>query len=198
MRRGGRAPRLGLLGLLLPSPEPRALGGRVAARPHPAFVLIPGGRGPRLLGGVAPRGGAVAAAPRPPRGLARGGARLPRHLAALGRAAADLLHIRGHADPDRPRVRLPRASRAAAAARSVAGPRAHPRGLLGCLRLVPAAGRGLRLLGGRRARGLAPSPLRVRLALEQEQQPGLGLRPVVPEPLPPRASLRLQRRRLAG
>jgi predicted acyltransferase len=33
-------------------------------------------------------------------------------------------------------------------------------------------------------RGLAPSPLRVRLALEQEQQPGLGLRRVVPESLP--------------
>ena len=42
LRRRGRAPRLSLLGLPLPSPEPRALGGRLAARPDPAVLLVPG------------------------------------------------------------------------------------------------------------------------------------------------------------
>ena len=58
------APRLGLLGLLLPSPEPRAVGGRVAARPHPAVVLLPGRAWPSPFSvAVARRGGAVAAPP---------------------------------------------------------------------------------------------------------------------------------------
>ena len=46
---------------------------------------------------------------------------------------------------------------------------------------VPA---GFRLPGRRRSRGLAASDDRLPGALEQEQQPGLGVRRLVPQPVP--------------
>src|SRR5207247_9355680 len=57
---------------------------------------------------------------------------------------------------------------------------------------LPAAARQLRLCPGGRATRVAP-PAGVRRALGQEHQPGRRLRPVVSQPVPARAAVRLQR-----
>ncbi len=60
---------------------------------------------------------------------------------------------------------------------------AHRGGLLGTLRGLSGAP-GFRLPGRRRSRGLAASDDRLPGTLEQEQQPGLGVRRLVPQPVP--------------
>ncbi len=72
----------------------------------------------------------------------------------------------------------------------------HPFRILAGVGAVSAARPGLQLRGGRRSRGLASSLHRLSRPLEQEQQPRPGLRCVVPEPVPARASVRVQRGRL--
>ena len=64
------------------------------------------------------------------------------------------------------------------------------------VRGLPAARGRLRLPGRRRQGRLAAPRHRLRRALEQEQQPGLGVRPLVPQPVSPGKPLHAQRRRL--
>ena len=61
-----------------------------------------------------------------------------------------------------------------------------PLRLLAGLGALSGSGSGLQLRRGRRSRGLAPQLHRLRLALEQEQQPRPGLRRLVPQPVPAR------------
>ena len=81
-------------------------------------------------------------------------------------------------------------------ARAVGRAGVDPRRLLGGIRPLSAPGRRVRLCRGWRPTGLALSSERLRGALGQEQQPGLGVRHLVPEPVPPQAAVHAQRRRL--
>ena len=92
--------------------------------------------------------------------------------------------------------RLPVPARAAPAPRPVVALALMLVGFWARLRALSRAGPGLRLGGGGRARGLAAPAHRLRGALEQERELLGAVRPLVPEPLPARAAVRLQRRRL--
>ena len=69
-------------------------------------------------------------------------------------------------------------------------------GYWGAFAAYPARRARLRLPGRRRPGRLAAPRDRPRRALEQEQQPGLGVRPLVPQPVSPGKPLHPQRRRL--
>ena len=74
--------------------------------------------------------------------------------------------------------------------------RRDPRRLLGGVRALPAAARDLRLRGGGRAGRLAAPLHGLPRALQHELEPVVGVRHLVPEPLPARVAVPLQRRRL--
>ena len=107
-------------------------------------------------------------------------------LRSIGQRA-DELHVRGHALADRPRLRLPLPPRASAR-RATSGSRwgsswsdtGRPSRSTPCPRRTSTSRRWASRPTGRTIRG-------VRRPLGQEQQPGLGVRPLVPEPLPARA-----------
>ena len=69
-------------------------------------------------------------------------------------------------------------------------------GYWGAFAPYPAAGPDFDYAGGRRAGRLAAPRDRARRALEQERQPGLGVRPVVPQPVSPGKRLHPQRGRV--
>ncbi len=69
--------------------------------------------------------------------------------------------------------------------------RRHPRRLLGGVRALPAAARDLRLRGGGRAGRLAAPLHGVPRPLQHELEPVVGVRHVVPEPLPARVAVPL-------
>ncbi len=180
-RRHARAPRVGR---------------RDAVGPDPAVVHVHGRRGAAVLGGQPARARRCLRHAVPPRPVAVAAAGRARHLPALAGAPADLLHLRGRADADRARLPVPVPAGLGAAALA-GGRRGRHRGrLLGRLRAVSAAAAGLRLAVGRRARRLAASPVGVRRALGQERQPRARGRRLVPQPVPARVAVPLQRRRL--
>ena len=162
---------------------------------QPGFSFLVGAALPFSLAARAVRGQSRGAmiAPRLPPGA---DPRRARHLPALARPPADPLHLRGHAHPDRPRLRLPVPARPAAPPRPVDRPGRDPRRLLGRLRALSRPRARLRLGVGRRAVGLAAPPDRLRRALEQGRELLGPVRPLVPEPLPARGAVRLQRGRL--
>ena len=75
-------------------------------------------------------------------------------LRSMGKDA-DELHVRGHADPDRPGLRLPVPARASTGARPVGRAGGDPGRLLGGVRALSAARARLRLRERRRPGGLA-------------------------------------------
>ncbi len=167
----------------------------LAARFDPAVVHVSRRRGLAVLACQPDRARPNVWLDVRPRHLAVAAAHLPRHIPALGRQPTDEFHLRGHAHPDRPGLRLFVFARLLLTARAVFGAGGASDRLLGSVRALSGAAR-LQLSGGRRPQRLAPSLLRLRGPLEQEQQPGLGVRPVVPQPLPARKTVHLQRRRL--
>ena len=106
-------------------------------------------------------------------------------------SAAQSYELALHQRPgaDRPRVHVPVPAGVGPPALAGRGGGRHPRALLGRVRRLPKA-RGRRLRRGTGpdqapAGRVGPAP-RLRAALGQEPQPGRGVRPVVPQPLPPR------------
>ena len=120
-----------------------------------------------------------------------------RHLPALAERHADVLDLRRHAHADRPRlhVSVPARVRVRCACRSLAFV-GHPRRVLDGVRPLSAAAGELRLPERRRPGGLAASLLGIPRALQQELEPLVGVRRLVPEPLPARVAVPIQRRRL--
>ena len=116
-------------------------------------------------------------------------------LPAVEEWLADQLHVRGHSQPDRPRLSLPVPAGLLLGPGSVgrAGPDLARR--LGGVRAVSDPAFGFQLRGGQRAGELAASQ-RARGALGQEQQPCLAFRHLVLEPVPSRRTIHGQRRRL--
>ena len=109
-------------------------------------------------------------------------------------SAADLLDVRGHAHADRPRLHLPVPARRSrrCACRSSAFI-AILVGFWAAFVAVSAARSGLRLHAGRRAGELAAPLHGLPRALQQELEPVVGVRRVVPEPVPARVAVPLQR-----
>ena len=173
----------------------RAVAGLLAARSHPAGLLVPRRRGAAVLDCQPARLRADASDACSGTPSWRSVVADPaRHLPALDGAVA------------RPTGRSKtRSRRSASATRSCScwrSPRCacrspsfvgDPRRLLGGVRAVSAARARLRLHAGRRARRLAASLRGLPRALQQELEPLVGLRHLVPEPLPARGAVPLQR-----
>ena len=165
-------------------PDTRGMGRLLAARYHPAGLLLPGRR---RRCPTPSRRGSPGAEPSGPCCCMRCGDRSL--LIALGiflrstPQPADLLHVRGYPDSDRPRLSVPVPARLAAAALAVDRVRPSP----------------LRLLAGVGALSGARTGLLLRLpgALEQGRQLRQRLRRLVPQSLPARQAFRRKRRRLS-
>ena len=162
---------------------------------QPAFSFLAGASLPFSIASRRAQGRAVRPHARP-RGLAQRRADPPRDLPSLARVTTDLLDIRGHADADRPRLHLPVPPGVRAEARADRRVRRDPGRLLGGVRAVSAAGSRLRLHAGRRAGGLAAPVFGLPRALQQELEPGVGVRRLVPESVPARSTVPVQRGRL--
>ena len=98
--------------------------------------------------------------------------------------------------PDRPRLYVPVSAGLHVAARAGDGVHRDPGRLLGGVRALPAAAGRLRLHAGGGAGRLAASLLGLPRPLQQELEPVVGLRRLVPQSLPARQAVSLQRRRL--
>ena len=106
-----------------------------------------------------------------------------RRLSALHARTADVLHVRRYADADRPRLSVP-----------------VPAGLPSAALAVDRARRAsVRLLAGVGALSGAAAGILLRLpgALEQEQQSRQRVRPLVPQSVPARETVRRQWRRIS-
>ena len=88
-------------------PDARRVGGMLAARHHPAGLLVPGGRGAAVLHRGAHRQGRDLRLDVPARVVAVAAAGCARRVPALHARPADLLHVRRHAVADRPRLPAP-------------------------------------------------------------------------------------------
>ena len=120
-----------------------------------------------------------------------------RYLPALHRQHTNKLHLRRHTDPDRTGIYgclPPGALPPELAVDRVYRP---PLRLLAGVGALSGSRSRLQLRRRGRFRGLAPQLHRLRLSLEQEQQPWPGVRRLVPQHSPPAFSLPLQRGRLS-
>src|SRR5262245_15826980 len=97
------------------SPDPRRVGGLLAARPDPAVLFVPGRGGATIFARPPARERPKLRARLSARRLAGARARLPRRLFALGRQTANEFHLRGYALADRPWIRAALPDRPSAA-----------------------------------------------------------------------------------
>src|SRR5262245_39457120 len=174
----------------------RAVAGLLAARSDSARILVPGWRVAALLDREPQRPWGDLRADAGPRDLAQRAPDAARYLLAIHGEAADVLDVRGHADPDRSRLYVPVPARVHVVPNAGRRVCRDPGRVLDGLRDVSAAGTGLQLPGRRRALRLAAPLHRLPRALQQELEPLVGVRHLVPEPVPARVAVPLQRRRL--
>ena len=191
-----RLPRQPFLGDRRLQHRARAVAGMLAPRPHPAGVLVPGRRGAAVLDRQPPGPRAALRADAAARRLAQRGADPPRHLPPLaGRSRTywtfedtltqiglgyTVLFLLAFA---------PLRAQAIAFAAILVG-------FWAAFVLYPLPRARLRLHAGRRPRELAASVHGLPRALQQELESRVGVRRLVPEPVPAREAVPLQRRRL--
>ena len=192
---GQRGARKHDLGISLPSPIARGVDRLRAPRHDPAVVLVPGRRGTAVLAGQPAGPGTIAGQNDGACRLAIARNGLSRGLPPFDRPPPDRFHVRGYPVADWPGLHIPLPAGHAVGARAVDCVRRHRGGLLGALRGLSGAP-GFRLPGRRRSRGLAASDERLPGALEQEQQSSLGVRRLVPQPVPAVRAVPGQRRGL--
>src|SRR5262249_37082063 len=101
-RRGEGAPGEPLLAVPPAASAARGLGGRLPARPDPPLLHLPRGRRPALLARPPSRPRGEHRTPDRARRLALLAARRTGDIPAVGGKSADVLHLHGHLDADRP------------------------------------------------------------------------------------------------
>ena len=170
-----------LLGARRVQYDARTVAGLLAARPDTARVLLPRRRVAAVFDRQSQRARGVVRHAARSRGTTERRPHAPRHLSQIDGVATDVLDLRGHADADRPRLHVPLPPRLRTEARADRRLRRHPGRLLGGIRALSAAGSRLRLHPGWRSGRLAPPLFRFPRALQQELEPVVGVRHLVPE-----------------
>src|SRR5262249_23285376 len=196
-RRGEGTPPEPLLAVPRAASDARGLGGRLPARPDPPLLHLPRGRRPALLARPSSCARREHLAPDRARRLAILAAHRAGDIPAVGGKTADVLHLHGYLDADRPGL-LPavsdRRGRLSPGPGEETGPGlprrfaldrpgSYPHWLLVGLRTLSAPRAGLRLPGRGRTPRLPTSLHGLCCPLEQEQQPGDSVRLLVHQPV---------------
>src|SRR6266498_416036 len=155
------------------------MAGRLPARLDPASLFFSGGRRAAVFRREPNRQRRHLLDNARPCASARTCPDLPWNLSSLAVLNTNLLHVRGHAHPDRIGLRFSLPAGIHAGANASDRLSAHPHLLLAGIRAVSGAGADLRLPTGRGAAELVSQLHGISLALEQEFESLVGLRSLV-------------------